>query len=266
MPHELKSLSKALDVLLSFAIERPLATAEELAANTGIPKSSVYKFLQNLERKGFVRQDRLTRMYGPGVSLFRLGRVAAESINLVGAAAPVMRRLVQAAGESVYLSVRLGRERVCIDFIETSHGHIKYAVKPGATSPLHAGASGKVLLAFLPDAEREALLKTLRLTRATPRTITRAEELGRRLAEIRARGWDASEEELALGTWAVAAPILDPEGSPIASLTVAGPLIRQDPARRERLLDLLLGATREIERTLWRGDRHDGISGMRGAR
>ncbi len=258
MAHELKSLSRALEVLLAFSLERPLATVDELAHATGIPRSSLYKFLDNLERKGFVRHDPLARAYGPGVSLFRLGRVAAEGINLAGAASPLMRRLVDAAGESVYLSVRLGAERVCIDVAETPHGHIKYAVKPGATSPLHAGASGKVLLAFLPEGERAAVLRRLRLGPTAPRTITDRAELTRRLAEIRERGWDYSEEELAVGTWAFAAPVRDPDGDPVASLAIAGPLGRPDPARRQRLLPLLLRAVVAIEEAVWTGGRHGG--------
>jgi DNA-binding IclR family transcriptional regulator len=253
MPFELKSLSKGLDVLLAFGLERPLLSVDELAKDTGIPKSSLYKFLENLGRKGFVRYDPLTRKYGPGVALFRLGRVSAESINLVGAASPVMRRLVDETGESAYLSVRVETERVCIDFIESPQGHIKYAIKPGATSPLHAGASGKVLLAFLPEAEQHDLVKTLRLTRVAPATITRRGELGRRLVEIRKRGWDLSEEELAVGTWGLAVPILDPDRRAIASLTLAGALVRRDERRRRLLVPRLRAAAEEIEKVLWEG-------------
>ena len=251
MPFELKSLSRGLDVLLAFCLERPLLSAEELSRSTGIPKSSLYKFLENLERKGFVRYDALTRKYGPGVTLFRLGRVSAESINLVGAASPVMRRLVDEARESVYLSVPLGNERVCIDFIESPQGHIKYAIKPGAASPLHAGASGKVLLAFLPEAEQCEVLRTLRLARVAPGTITGRGVLRDRLAEIRKRGWDYSEEELAVGTWGLAVPILAPDRRAIASLTMAGPLVRRDERKRRLLIPRLRAAGEEIEKVLW---------------
>ncbi len=91
----------------------------------------------------------------------------------------------------------------------------------------------------------------MRLTRVAPATITRRRKLRSRLAEIRQRGWDLSEEEMAAGTWGPAAPILDPDHHAIASLTMAGPLIRRDERRRRLLIPQLRVAAEEIEKILW---------------
>ncbi|MBI3077645.1 MAG: IclR family transcriptional regulator [Deltaproteobacteria bacterium] len=262
---ELKSLSRGLDILLAFSDGAPALGLEEIARAVRIPRSSLYRFLDNLERRGFVRQDLLSRKYSPGVALFRLGMVAAESINLVGAAYPWMQRLADEARESVYLAIREGMDRICIAYIESPHGHIRYWIKPGNASPLYAGASGKVLLAYLPEAEQRSVVASLRPARLAPRTITGKRELGRRLREIRRRGYDFSREELARGTWGIAVPVFDPVGRPVASLTVAGPLFRLAAVKVLPMVQLLKATAGEIARDLWGGVRARGARGVRRA-
>ncbi|HBH02693.1 MAG: hypothetical protein A2W08_09760 [Candidatus Rokubacteria bacterium RBG_16_73_20] len=117
---------------------------------------------------------------------------------------------------------------------EAAKGPIKHAMEPGSVFPLHAGASGKAILAFLPDAERARLVRARLLRRFAPGTITEAQALEAELARIRRAGWAWSKEELAPGAWALAVPIHDAPGTCVGSLGVAGPVFR---LRRERLRD-----------------------------
>ncbi len=245
----MKTLSRGLDLLDSFAL-RPRRHFDELAASTGIPRSSLYRFLALLESRGFLRHDALTGEYSPGAVLFRLGSSGAWLGELRRAARSVMPRLVDKIGESVYLYVREGATRVCAEALEGTRGAIRHAIRPGSVFPLHAGASGKAILAFLPDDERAALLARLPLTRLGPGSITRRSELRAEIERTRRQGWAYGEEELASGAWAIAVPVFDRGGVCVASLVIAGPMIRLERERLPEHARLLQAAVADLTRAI----------------
>ena len=245
----MKSLSRGLDLLDAFA-ERPRRHFAELAAATRIPRSSLYRFLALLAARGFLRQDPLTSEYSPGPVLYRLGSSGAWLGELRQAARAVMPALGARTGESVYLYVREGATRVCVEALEGTRGTIRHAIKPGSVFPLHVGASGKAILAFLPDAERAVLLARLPLPRLGPGSITRRGELRAEVERIRRQGWAYSEAELASGAWAVAVPILDRTKTCVASLVVAGPMVRLERERLPEYARLLRAAVADLTRSL----------------
>jgi DNA-binding IclR family transcriptional regulator len=167
--------------------------------------------------------------------LYRLGNSAVWIQELRQAARSLMPSLAATTGESVYLYARDGANRVCVEAIESTRGPIRHAVKPGSVFPLHQGASGKVILAFLPDAERTPLL---------PGGVARRRALPAEIIRIRQQGYAYSENELAAGAWGIAVPILDRAGAGdcVASLAVAGPLARFERSRVRQYVRLLRAA------------------------
>jgi DNA-binding IclR family transcriptional regulator len=125
---------------------------------------------------------------------------------------------------------------------------VVYAVFPGQLLPLHAGSSGRVLLAFDTGAEEEQLRTDL--PRYTPATVTDPERLRADLARIRGAGYAVSSEERAAGAAAVSAPVFGPGGRLIAALGIAGPTQRLDAASLERWRPAVLRAARELSRAL----------------
>ena len=230
----MKSLGRGLDILGSFA-ERPRQQFADLLAATRMPRSSLYRFLALLEARGFLRRDALTGEYGVGMLLYRLGNRAVWIQELRQTARSLMPSLAATTGESVYLYARDGANRVCVEAIESTRGPIRHAVKPGSVFPLHQGASGKVILAFLPDAERDPLL---------PGGVARRRALPAEIIRIRQQGYAYSENELADGAWGIAVPILDRAGAGdcVASLAVAGPLARFERSRVRQYVRLLRAA------------------------
>lgn len=244
----MKSLGRGLDILGSFA-EQPRQRFADLLAATRMPRSSLYRFLALLEARGFLRRDRSTGEYGAGTLLYRLGNSAVWIQELRQAARSLMPSLAAATGESVYLYARDGANRVCVEALESTRGPIRHAVKPGSLFPLHQGASGKVILAFLPDAEQAALLA------AMPPGLpsggaARRRALPAEIARIRQQGYAYSENELAAGAWGLAVPILDRAGAGecVASLAVAGPLMRFERGRVRQYVRLLRAAADSLER------------------
>jgi DNA-binding IclR family transcriptional regulator len=130
------------------------------------------------------------------------------------------------------------------------------SVSIGVPFPLHAGASSKAFLAFLPEAEIEAYLAR-GLVRLTPGTVTDPRKLRRELAEIRDRGWASSFEERQSGAASVAAPIFDHSTQPAAVVSICGPAVRfADEA--QNCVALLLAATSRMSARM--GSRPAAIS------
>lgn len=245
----LKTLSRGLDILAAFA-DQPRRRFEELAGASRIPRSSLYRFISLLEARGFLRQDRATKEYFPGPLLYRLGNQGNGADHLRQLARSEMPGLVERIGESAYLYLRDWTSRVCVEVVESPQAPIKHLIKPGSSFPLYAGASGKVILAFLPDAECGRLLKGLRLKRIGPRTPTDHRALQRELKRIRQEGYAFSEEEMSVGAWALAVPIRDSSGRCVASLGVAGPLFRLNRDRIGEHARLLRKVAGRIQKRL----------------
>lgn len=248
---ELKSLTRGWQIIELFTYEKPVLTFEEIWGRCRIPKSTLYRFLDNLTRKGLLKLNPATKEYRLGALFIRLGQIAQKGVAFLEVCYPMMRRLSAEIGESVYLSVREGDQKVCVSSVEGRSAPIKYAPTPGSVAPLHAGASGKVLLAFMPEEEMADLLQKGKLLSVTPKTITDRDELKLRLRQIRKNGYDYSEGELVAETWALAFPILDPGGCACASLTMAGTLLNPPGPRLKILVEKMRGSVRGIETELW---------------
>ncbi len=252
---ELRSLSRGLEIIGLFTYERPVLTFEEIWSQCRFPKSTLYRFLENLTRRGFLKLNLATKEYRLGPLFIRLAHIAQKGVSLLEVCQPIMRRLSAEIGESVYLSIREGGQKVCLSCLE-GRTPIKYAPTPGSVAPLHAGASGKVFLAFMPEDEISDVIEESRLVSVTPKTTTRKEELKRRLRQIRKNGYDYSEGELVPGTWALAFPIRDPRGLAFASLTVAGTLHKPPGAALKKLVGTMKNAVHEVEVELWEDAGH----------
>jgi DNA-binding IclR family transcriptional regulator len=158
--------------------------------------------------------------------------------TLVGFSADALRRVWEKTRETVTVHVRIGPDRLCIEEIESPEA-ITYRAGVGRRVPLHAGSAGKVQLAFLPDAERAAALKQVKLLPLTARTITNRARLIEELVRIRRLGYAMSFGESFDGVAAVSVPLFDSNGRLVASVSVLGPESRLPSETLERHAALL---------------------------
>ncbi|HEY8368514.1 MAG TPA: IclR family transcriptional regulator [Thermodesulfobacteriota bacterium] len=245
---ELRSVARAIDILMLFDAGRPLLGVTEVAQSLGVSKSTAHRLLQLLGDRGFVAQDTQSRRYRLGLTLLRLGRLVAEGLDLRREALPVMRRLQERTGETVDLNVERDGYRICLEKIEGQQA-IRQFVEIGRPLPLHAGASGKVLLAHLPPARIERILAGP-LPRFTRRTVTDPRRLGRQLQEIREQGYACSVDERIDGASSASAPIRDATGTVVAGLTVSGPTFRIGPEQLRQFAVLVREAASEVSTAL----------------
>jgi DNA-binding IclR family transcriptional regulator len=219
------SVEKAIDVLFCFDAQQPQLRLADISQRLGLHKSTAHRLLSLLKKKGLVVTEPGSQLYSLGPTLVDLAWVVLRQQDLRTVCHPHMEDLRRATHETVSLHIRMGDRRVCVEELESDQ-EVRFAETLGLAAPVHVGAPGKVLLAFLPEAERERLLPTLSLTSITPETITDAGVLRAELAATRTRGYAVSLGERSPWAGAVAAPIFDRRGWPIAALSVAGPVQR----------------------------------------
>jgi DNA-binding IclR family transcriptional regulator len=242
-----QSVDRAVAILEILARDGE-AGVTEVARELGVHKSTASRLLAALDRRELVAQDTSRGKFRLGVGLLRLAGAAGRGLDLVQESRPVCRALAQEVGETVNLAILSGRAALYLDQVAGPA-----ALSPhnwaGQRIPLHATSDGKVLLAYLPEAELAERLATP-LARFTDRTITAAADFARLLAEVRRQGYGTAVEELEAGLTAVAAPVRNAEGTVVASISASGPSFRIPPDRIPALASSVRLAAAAVSRRL----------------
>lgn len=244
---QLEVVHRALDILEAMAARRKPTGLNELSRALGLSPGTVHRLLQVLGQRRLVWQD-ADRRYVLGGRLAWLGAAATASLELTRVALPVMEQLRDRTGECVHLSVRDGWERVCLASLEGTL-ELRCYSPVGQRSPLHAGGSAKLLLAYLPPEELEAYLSRP-LEAVTELTITDPARLRPVLEAIRRRGYVVSFGERVPGVWTIAAPVRDWKGGVIAALGVSFPDVRYSKEREETLAGLTVNSADSVSQAL----------------
>lgn len=220
------TILKGLAMLRSLGDFPHGATAAEVASSSGHPFSTAYRLLGTLVDAGFVEYDARTKTYALGLAVFELGQRVGNARGFTGSAAPVLEELTAKTGESSVLAVLDGAETLTVHTIDGPQ--FRQTTDPGDRGPLHSSAIGKVLLAWMPTEERDALLEKLPLPARTENTVTDVNALRTELDASRAAGWVEQSEQHDIGMNAVGVPVLRRDGTVIASLALAAPVFRAD--------------------------------------
>ena len=246
----LKALEKTLRVLDLFTLDRPEWGLLELSEVSGLPVSTLHRIITVLKRHGLVAQDPQSKKYRLGYGSIDLGRRAASGQPIRQIATPIMRRLSEQTGETIVLTVlNDARDRaVCIERIESRHD-LRLHLEVGEQSYLHAGASSKVLLAYLPEEHVAELARRIGFPLLAHNTIRDLGALVEELAKIRDKGYAFSREETNPGAWGIAVAILDNERA-IAAVGIASPTSRHTEDVERRFISLTLEAGREVSEAL----------------
>ena len=216
-------------MLLLFDHHGPVLSALDVSERLAMPRSTTYRYLQSLRSYGLVEDDASSGGFRLGPRVLQLARMARRGLALPEVALPCMRDLADTTGEAVLLTRRSERQVVCVERVESRH-RIRLSYERGTVLAAHAGASAKVLLAWLPGPELDELLAQAELTRYTDRTVTDRAALRAELAAIRQAGYAVSNGEVDPGVRGVAAPIFGAEDQVLAGLSTVGPAFRLDDA------------------------------------
>ena len=246
-PSLIRSVDRAV-AILDLLAQEGWRTGADVARELHVHRSTALRLLGTLERHALVERDPHTAKYRLGRRLPQLASVVTGEFDLRYVARPVCEGLAQALGETVTLDVLDGDEIVPIEQATGSTAFVSVNWL-GRRTPIHCTASGKVILAFAPEAVRQRLLARP-LLRRTARTIVDRAELEAQLEAAGESGIARTYEELEVGLDAIAAPVRSAEGVVVAALDVSGPTNRLRASGRPELVRLTKEAAADLSRRL----------------
>ncbi|MDN3351626.1 IclR family transcriptional regulator [Actinomadura sp. DC4] len=211
------SIDKALTVLEALAEHHRVT---DIAAGTGLPKSTVHRILQSLVGWGFARTDG-SGGYVPGPRILTLAGKVMSRFDPAQHADAALQSLRDRTGFTVHFAIRSGDEAVYVRKLE-GLGPYQMASRVGMSMSLHSTAIGKAVLAQLRDTEVAAITSRTGLDRLTERTITEPGVLLSHLADVRRRGYSVDDEENEDGIRCVGAPVFDHTGAVMGGISVSG--------------------------------------------
>lgn len=219
------AMGKAFSILETVtSTVQPLSMAE-IARATGLTKPTVHRVITLLTEIGFLERDLSGRGYteGPRLLSFALATLSAASHRSVRHA--ILNGLSETLGETCNFGVLTGSEVVYLDRVEAKWP-LGLRFEPGSQVPAHCTAIGKLLLSLQPDAEREAILSAMPLTRYTTDTITDLGTLREALDEVREKGVGIDNQEFMSGVVCIAVPVTTDSGNVVGSIAVSAPEAR----------------------------------------
>ncbi|MEW6265075.1 MAG: IclR family transcriptional regulator [Thermodesulfobacteriota bacterium] len=251
-------VQKAIDILDIFD-SLPEASLKQIAELAKITSNRAIRILGTLESKGYVSWNPESRIYRLGYRALALGKAFEKHNDLASISRPVLKGLVEACGESASLFVVSGGSRMVLAREEGTHD-IRFAISEGQRVPLHAGAGGKVLLAFGTKRLLESITSKRELRAFTPSTFTNKDKLLKELSIIRDKGYAISKGERVPDSKAIAAPVFDHEDRLVGALGIAGPASRFTGEELEKRLNLVIKAAQSLSCLLGRSSTHDGFA------
>ena len=209
---------------------------QSLVEDTGLPKPTLHRMLQQLENAGILQREGDGRHYSTGMRLRQMAEQLLLNDTVHGARHGVLRRLVDEVGESCNITALSGSEVLYLDRVETPVP-LRFYLHPGSRVPAHCSASGKLFLAQMMPSQRRRLLEHVPLEKYTERTITDVAAFEREIERVKHDGYALDEEEFLPGLFCVAVLVPRAGGRSNTGIAIQGPAVRisQDKARKKLL-------------------------------
>jgi IclR family KDG regulon transcriptional repressor len=216
----IQSLDRALNILDVLADRDGSVGLTELASDMGLDSSTVYRLLATLRAHRYVQQDERDRRYSLGPKAIELGQKALGKFTLRSKGAPFVRELASKTGETAHLASMVGGHPVYVDK-RVGSGPLTVSAQIGGFALPYCTATGKAIVAHLPDAELDRLLAETELRALTAKTITDVGVLKEHLKQVRTQGYALDDEEYHPGIRCLGVPIFDHSGLVVGSLGIS---------------------------------------------
>jgi DNA-binding IclR family transcriptional regulator len=246
LSQSVRAVERALDILLCFTHEEPTRSLTQIAESIHMSKTTVHRLLATLENKRFITRDKATGLYRLGFRFIEMASLVLQDVELHRWAKPYLQRLSAEYGETVDLSILDGAHVIYLDVIESPQ-RVKLAAAVGQRLPALYTASGKALLAYLPE---DLAKKIIGENLSEGSKNTPLSEIFAELRTTAERGYSIAEQEYEDAINAVAAPIFGEDRQPLASIAIVGPSFRLTrdrlPAMGESLRQMTQTISSEI--------------------
>lgn len=253
-----RSVERAANLLeILFSFDQPISLAE-LSDRADLHPSTAHRILATLDKKLFVYQDPNSKLYSLGPKLL-FPAPHFQFINYIrNQAIPILQEVTEELGETASFSTRNGNQGMLIAQVASGR-LIEVTLQPGIKAPLHCTAIGKVILAYLDQAEVSEILNETGLPANTPNTITEADQLTLDLEEVRQAGYAVDNEEWVQGIRCVAAPVFFSTENVLGALSVSAPasrfVVEQDSQYASTVMKYANKLSQRIERLLQGGEK-----------
>ncbi len=237
---------RALSILEAVATSPDPMTATDINQKLELPKPTMHRLCQMLEKEGYLQTSLDGRGYRPGNRLSKMALgVFSNNDHLRTERHAILQRLSNQVGETCNISIPDGVEMVYFDRVET-HWPLRVQLQINDRVPVYCTASGKLFLSHLPSAKRSRLIHKLHLERRTPNTITDLEQLKAELKRIRREGIGIDNEEFMQGMVAVSVPLLTAEEQFFGALAIHAPCARMSLEKALEQVPKLEAAAAEL--------------------
>jgi IclR family pca regulon transcriptional regulator len=222
-PRYSQSLERGLAILRCFTPERPVLGIADIADGLGMSRSTTHRYVITLVALGYLEQG-TSRKYRLGLKVTDLGMAALNSTGLREHAHEYLEELRQRTSYTASLAVLDGADILYVDRVQSfrrGQSKIDLGLHPGSRLPAYCTATGKLLLANLPEDEQREILASMKLTKRGPNTITSKEALRGELDAVLDEEFAVNDEELAVGLYAIATPVRNDAREVVAALNLA---------------------------------------------
>jgi len=247
---KISSIDRALDILILLHTEDRELGVTEIGLALGLYKSTVYRTLATLEKRGFVQQNTENGKYWLGIKLYALGMSVGEKMHLRHVIQPYAKRLSEKFNEVVNVSVLDITSDKCPRSVlilkeEVASQVLKMTPGIGSSNKCYNSATGKVLLTFSP---KEVLdrCKEEEILPYTEKTVKNWDQLFMEMRDIKIKGYAIDNEEQEFGLTCVAAPILDRNKKVVAAISLSGPTSRINSRDFEEIVSEVVKTAAEV--------------------
>jgi len=252
----IQSVDRAFDILEALARSSGPMSLADLSLAVRLNPSTCHHLVGTIGRRGYITQNEETKRYSLGSKIFQLSEARTGQINLIDVAMPFLTRLNQKTGEATHLVVIEGAELVTIAKLGSQHA-VKVDSTARRSDAAHATATGKAILAWLPESQIDEILKARGMERFTAETITSRRALIEELRLVRRHGYSEDREEFEPGVHCIGAAIRSHKGAVIGSVSISMPTMRVSEETLVKARKEVVWAAQEITKQLGPTSRAD---------
>lgn len=246
-----KSADRVLNIFELFTGDKDSYNLSEICKELNMPASSTYLILQNMLNRGYLETDRTGKQFRIGYKLFTIRSGYMRNTSLTGEFNQIAEKIMDDLNETACLSIKAGDQLLYIGEKVSSHA-LRFTPSLGVTLPMHATASGKVLLADLSSEELRELYPFDPLKQLTDKTIVSFADLVKELDKVREQGFGYNMGETVEGVHCVAGAVRDADGKAVASISISVPVVRINRDIWERVHNWITRSCEELSIKVYR--------------
>ncbi|MGG2091817.1 IclR family transcriptional regulator [Bacillus sp. S13(2024)] len=244
------SLENALRILEVFSVEEPDFSVKEIADRLSIADSTAHRLLSTLKKEGFIAKDTINNKYRLGISIRALESVLIKDLALYNASTSILYSLAKKVNEASSLCILYNNQTFYVNTVDSDRPIYDGLTYVGKSQPVLSTSAGKVLISTKSEEKIEEII-------SMEATFNKTDKLQYDLTEllhVQEKGYAISYNNFSSGLTSIAAPVKNESGDIIAAIELIGPEQRIRPSYVNTYVKMVIEATRELEKSLYRNN------------